>query len=155
MTSRDSLNYGRFMERAMRGVMAEVLGHVATLGLPSPHHFYITFDTTHPGVDIPAWLRERYPREMMIVMQEWFDDLAVMGDRFRVTLNFSDRPETLVVPFEAVKTFIDPSVKFGLKFDDQDAADDPEEDDGPDDDTPGGGAPKGAEVVRLDQFRKG
>ncbi|MEM6676969.1 MAG: ClpXP protease specificity-enhancing factor SspB [Pseudomonadota bacterium] len=118
------INYGRIMERAMRSVMADVLGQVAENGLLGGHHFYITFDTTHVGVDMPAYLKERYPREMMIVMQEWFDDLAVMGDRFRVTLNFSDQPQTLVIPFDAVKTFIDPSVKFGLKFDDQEGDDD-------------------------------
>jgi hypothetical protein len=179
MTSTGKLNYGRFMERAMRGVMAEVLGHVAHHGLPGAHYFYITFDTSHPGVDIPDWLRERYPEEMMIVLQEWFQDLAVMGDRFRVTLNFSDQPETLVIPFEAVNTFVDPSAKFGLKFDDQ-ASDellleleqvrieDSPDDDGDDDDDGGdggdGGQPRepdgdgprsSADVVSLDRFRKG
>ena len=166
MPSTDTLNYGRFMERAMRGVMAEVLGHVAARGLPGAHYFYITFDTCHAGVDIPDWLRERYPNEMMIVLQEWFEDLAVMGDRFRVTLNFSNQPETLVIPFEAVKTFIDPSAKFGLKFDDhendeivldlddiqaddQDGGDD-DQTDPPTDDKP---RPP-ADVVSLDRFRK-
>ncbi|MEO1273953.1 MAG: ClpXP protease specificity-enhancing factor SspB, partial [Pseudomonadota bacterium] len=120
MTDPTSINYGRYMERAMRSVMAEVLGQVAREGLGGGHHFYITFETQHPGVDMPGYLKERYPREMMIVLQEWYEDLAVMADRFRVTLNFADQPETLVIPFEAVKTFIDPSVKFGLKFDDQD-----------------------------------
>lgn len=166
MNDRNRIDYGRFMERAMRGVMAEVLGHVAESGLPGEHHFYITFDTTHPGVDIPGWLNERYPKEMMIVVQEWFDDLAVMGDRFRVTLNFSDRPETLVIPFDSVITFIDPSVRFGLKFDDQDpdeagefaasgGAEQAEADSGgetpeePSDDDRGS-----ADVVSLDTFRK-
>jgi len=171
MTSSKTLNYGRYMEKAMRGVMAEVLGQVARQGgLPGEHYFYITFETRHPGVDIADWLRERYPDEMMIVLQEWFEDLAVMGDRFRVTLNFSDQPETLVIPFESVKTFVDPSAKFGLKFDDQDSeaimrdldvdADAGDED--PDDEPPAapdGGAgddkPRGsADVVNLDRFRK-
>jgi len=180
MAGTDTLNYGRFMERAMRGVMAQVLGHVAHHGLPSAHYFYITFETSHPGVDIPAWLRERYPQEMMIVLQEWFEDLAVMGDRFRVTLNFSDQPETLVIPFDAVKTFIDPSAKFGLKFADQDSDemlvdldkienefDEDDDADGDDDDGDGGGGePRepddddngsraSADVVSLDRFRKG
>ena len=61
MTDKDTLNYGRYMEKAMRGVMVEVLGHIARDGLPGAHYFYITFDTTHPGVDIADWLRERYP----------------------------------------------------------------------------------------------
>ncbi|MEO1531067.1 MAG: ClpXP protease specificity-enhancing factor SspB [Pseudomonadota bacterium] len=177
MTDPTSINYGRYMERAMRSVMAEVLGQVAREGLGGGHHFYITFETQHPGVDMPGYLKERYPREMMIVLQEWYEDLAVMADRFRVTLNFADQPETLVIPFEAVKTFIDPSVKFGLKFDDQDdegaemaefhAGPHPvEESDagesGPEDDPDGGpgngpqGRPEGgsADVVSLDRFRK-
>ena len=167
MAPSDSLNYGRFMERAMRGVMAEVLGHVAEHGLPGSHYFYITFETDHPGVDVPDWLRERYPAEMMIVLQEWFEDLAVMGDRFRVTLNFSNTPETLVIPFVAVKTFIDPAAKFGLKFDDHDsdeimlnleeiAASAAEADgDNDPDPAPKDDKPKGpADVVNLDRFRK-
>jgi hypothetical protein len=169
MTDSGTLNYGRYMEKAMRGVMAEVLGQIARDGLPGAHYFYITFDTTHPGVDIADWLRERFPNEMMIVLQEWFEDLAVMGDRFRVTLNFSNQPEILVVPFEAVKTFIDPSAKFGLKFDDHDSDEmvldlddiaDPEEsgDEINDDEPPAGpddGQPRSsADVVNLDRFRK-
>jgi len=168
MTGSDSLNYGRYMEQAMRGVMAEVLGHVASHGLPGAHYFYITFEPDHPGVDMADWLRERYPNEMMIVLQEWFEDLAVMDDRFRVTLNFSNQPETLVIPFEAVKTFIDPSAKFGLKFDDHESdemvlnLDDIEAIEPPDDEPPGG-SPAGpggdkprssADVVNLDRFRK-
>jgi hypothetical protein len=171
MTDRDTLNYGRYMEKAMRGVMVEVLGMIARDGLPGAHYFYITFDTNHPGVDIADWLRERYPSEMMIVLQEWFEDLAVMDDRFRVTLNFSNQPETLVVPFEAVKTFIDPSAKFGLKFDDHESdemvldledIEAIENDDTPDDEPPEGspdgpsdGKPRStADVVNLDRFRK-
>jgi uncharacterized protein len=173
MASSDTINYGHYMEKAMRGVMAEVLGHVAEHGLPGEHYFYITFETTHPGVDIADWLRERYPEEMMIVMQEWFADLAVMDDRFSLTLNFSNQPETLVIPFEAVKTFIDPSAKFGLKFDDHesdemvldlgdiDAAGGQEDNDGPattDDDDQGGPdggkPPSSGDVVSLDRFRK-
>ena len=165
MTSSDTLNYGRYMEKAMRGVMAEVLGHVAEHGLPGAHYFYITFETGHPGVDIADWLRERYPNEMMIVLQEWFGDLAVMDDRFTVTLNFSNQPETLVIPFESVKTFIDPSAKFGLKFDDHESdeivlsLDDIETGDDPSDDEtppePDGSKPHpSADVVNLDRFRK-
>ena len=171
MTGSDTLNYGRYMEKAMRGVMVEVLGYVAEHGLPGAHYFYITFETEHPGVDIADWLRERYPNEMMIVLQEWFEDLAVTGDRFTVTLNFSNQPATLVIPFDAVKTFIDPSAKFGLKFDDHESdemvlnlddiegIEDGETPDGeppegsPDD--PGGDKPRSsADVVNLDRFRK-
>ena len=100
------------MHKAFRQVMAEVLTQVARDGLPGKHHFFITFDTTHPGVDMPAHLRARYPKEMIIVLQEWFEDLAVMKDRFSVTLNFGNVPEPIVVPFDAIKTFVDPSVEY-------------------------------------------
>ena len=161
MSGTTRLNYGRMMQRALRGLMSEVLGLVAEEGLPGDHHFYIGFDTTHPGVDMADWLHERYPEEMTIVLQDWFDDLAVMGDRFRVTLNFSNNLQTLVVPFDAVKTFVDPSAEFGLKFDAQEASEDPDEEHGSDDEPPdhdpdpdnGGGGPA-ADVVSLDKFRR-
>ena len=110
-------NYGQLMHKALCAMMAEVLSQVARDGLPGKHHFFITFDTTHPGVDMDEALKARYPKEMTIVLQDWFADLAVMKDRFTVTLNFGNVPEPIVVPFEAMKTFVDPSVEFGLRFD--------------------------------------
>lgn len=112
-----TINYGQLMLKALRQVIAEVLGQVARDGLPGKHHFFITFDTTHAGVDMAGSLKERFPKEMTIVLQEQFDDLAVMKDRFSVTLYFGGVPQQIVVPFEAVKTFVDPSVEFGLRFD--------------------------------------
>ena len=165
MAARDGFNYGRLMQRALRRLMAEVLGQVAESGLPGDHHFFISFDTTHPGVDMPDWLKAEYPEELSIVLQFEFEDLAVAADRFSVSLSFKNRMATLVIPFDAVMTFADPSENFGLRFDaheqdpdaDEAAApaapqDDDAEDDGPDGD---GDKPKGeAEVVSLDAFRK-
>lgn len=164
------IDYGQMMQRAMRRLMAEALGVFAENGPPGAHHFYVTFDTRHPGVDMPDWLRERYPREVTIVLQHEFRDLAVTGDRFTVTLSFSDRPATLVVPLDAVKTFVDPSVEFGLRFDPIGEDDDEDEDDEaieadtrdlaaarpPARDSEAGPAPatRDAEVVSLDAFRK-
>jgi hypothetical protein len=157
------INYRQLMHRAFRQVMAEVLAQVAREGLPGTHHFFITFDTTHPGVDMPAHLRARYPREMMIVLQEWFEDLAVMKDRFSVTLSFGNVPESLVVPFDAVKTFVDPSVEIGFKFEEapEDAAAAPAEPAGgrpekapPAEPAPLATGPAAGEVVSLDKFRK-
>lgn len=146
-------NYGRLMQRAMRGLMAEVLGDVARRGLPGGHHFFITFRTDHAGVDMPDWLREQYPVEISIVIQHEYEDLAVAADRFSISLSFSNRMATLVVPFDAVTTFADPSENFGLRFD----AAEEKPDGGPD----GGPRPRDpaphdgeAEVVRLDAFRK-
>ncbi len=120
-TLKNSINYGKLMHQAMRGLMAEVLRGVAEKGLPGKHHFFITFDTKHPGVDMSNALRARFPSEITVVMQDWFEDLAVMNDRFCVTLNFNNLPEPLVIPFDAIKTFVDPSVEFGLRFDAQEA----------------------------------
>lgn len=156
----DGFNYGRLMQRAMRGLMADVLGEVARRGLPGEHHFYISFDTAHPGVDMPEWLRAEHADGLSIVLQHEFDDLAVAPDRFSVSLSFRNRPATLVVPFDAVTTFADPSENFGLRFDAADGEDGDAEDgsdDAPDDDPPPGGARPNdgpAEIVRLDSFRK-
>lgn len=147
-----SIDYGNLMHRAMRGLIQSVLEDVAKNGLPGAHHFFITFDTNHPDVAIADWLRERYPDEMTVVIQHWFENLEVTADGFSVTLNFGNQPEPLVIPFDAVRTFVDPSVEFGLRFEtreDDEEEEDEEEDDG-DDDPP----PHDAEIVRLDRFRK-
>lgn len=150
----NEINYGQMMQKAMQGLLKSILERVVVEGLPGEHHFFITFDTRHPGVDMADWLKEAYPEEITIVMQEWFDGLAVMADRFTVTLNFNDTPEPMVVPFDAIRTFVDPSVEFGLRFDAHENVDEfeelPEIDDEEDDDEPH----KDAEVVSLDAFRK-
>ena len=153
----ERFHYGRLMHKAMRGLMAEVLDQVAREGLPGDHHFFISFETTHPGVDIPDHLRQRYPKSMTIVLQDWFEDLSVTSDRFAVTLNFADVPERLVIPLMAVQTFVDPSAEFGLRFDGHDDDDPPDAEDAPDEaleerraDPPA----SGGDVVSLDQFRK-
>lgn len=148
-----SIDYGNLMHRAMRGLIQEVLSDVAERGLPGQHHFFITFDTMHPDVEMADWLSDRYPEEMTIVMQHWFDNLEVTDEGFSVTLNFGDTPEPLYVPYDAIRTFVDPSVEFGLRFETQDDDDDPAptpvEDDM--DDKP---RPPDAEIVSLDKFRK-
>ena len=122
-----SIDYGNLMHRAMRGLIQSVLEDVAQHGLPGAHHFFITFDTTHPDVAIADWLRARYPAEMTVVIQHWFENLEVTDDGFSVTLNFGNAPEPLVIPFDAVRTFVDPSVEFGLRFETHAEEDDDEE----------------------------
>jgi len=139
------------MHRAMRSLIQEVLSDVAEAGLPGEHHFLITFDTREPGVEIADWLRERYPEEMMIVMQNWFEDLVVTDEGFGVTLNFGDHPERLEIPYAAILTFVDPYVEFGLRFERPETDEPPEDDPEPESDAP---AEDEAEVVSLDQFRK-
>ena len=119
-----TIDYGNLMHRAMRGLIQDVLIDVAEKGLPGQHHFFITFDTQHPDVQIADWLSDRYPGEMTVVMQHWFDNLTVTEEGFAVTLNFGDAPEPLYIPYDAIKTFVDPSVEFGLRFETQDTEDD-------------------------------
>ncbi|MFZ1470359.1 MAG: ClpXP protease specificity-enhancing factor SspB [Paracoccaceae bacterium] len=150
-----SIDYGNLMHRAMRGLIQNVLEDVAKNGLPGAHHFFITFDTTHPDVAIADWLKARYPAEMTVVIQHWFENLIVTDDGFSITLNFGNQPEPMVIPFDAVRTFVDPSVEFGLRFEthdeDDDADQDAAEDEGDGDDDP---PPRDAQVVSLDRFRK-
>ena len=146
-----SIDYGNLMHRAMRGLIQTVLRDVAAQGLPGAHHFFITFDTTVEGVQMADWLRNRYPGEMTIVIQHWFDNLVVTDEGFTITLNFGDNPEPLVIPFDAVRTFVDPSVEFGLRFETHEDDEDDEDED-PDDDPPS--PPQDAQIVRLDKFRK-
>jgi hypothetical protein len=113
----DLMRYDQLAQNALRGVVREALRKVEKTGsLPGDHHFYIAFNTRHPGVDIGERLSARYPREMTIVIQHQFWNLAVHDDHFRVNLNFDHVPETLIVPFSAVKGFLDPAVQFGLQF---------------------------------------
>ncbi|NPD15881.1 hypothetical protein HOY34_11800 [Xinfangfangia sp. D13-10-4-6] len=151
-----AIDYGNLMHQAMRGLIRNVLEDVAKNGLPGDHHFFITFDTHHPDVAIADWLRERYPNEMTVVLQHWYTGLEVTDQGFSVTLNFGNSPEPLVIPFDAVLTFVDPSVEFGLRFESQHEDDeDDEAADAGDDSDDGEPAPRQeAEVVSLDKFRK-
>ena len=110
------LRYDVMVEAALRGVMRDALTHAARHGLPGAHHFYLSFRTGHPGVQLDDALKARFPDEMTIVLQHQFWDLKVEQDGFAVTLSFSNAPQRLVVPFAAVTAFNDPSVNFGLQF---------------------------------------
>src|SRR5579872_251564 len=168
----DHIRYDLLAQAALRGVVRTVMADVASKGLPGQHHFKITFNTTAPGVKLSDRMRAQYPQAMTIVLQHQFWDLAVNDDVFEVGLSFGGVPERVVVPFEAVTAFFDPSVQFGLQFEtiEAQASDDataetqdtsppvpskaealpapPEAEPAPDHE------PGGAEVVRLDRFRK-
>ena len=152
----DEIDYGNLMHNAMRSLIQDVLTEVKNNGLPGEHHFFITFDTNHAGVEMASWLKDRYPTEITVVMQHWYDDLEVKDDGFSVTLNFGDTPEHLVIPYEAILTFVDPSVEFGLRFETN------EEDEDTDDQKPtvskesdkDDTKKETGQVVSLDKFRK-
>ena len=160
---RERVEYGRMVEAALRTVVRDVLRRVAEEGMPPPHHFYITFRTSHPGAELPDHLRDRYPGDMTIVLQHQYWDLEVDDTAFAVTLSFNDQLQRLKVPFEAIRVFADPGVEFGLQFTIESPPVEP-----PSEPTRLLGAPArpravepegeekegGAEVVSLDRFRK-
>jgi uncharacterized protein len=110
--------YDEIVEEALRAVVGRVLGQVEGAGgvLPGNHHFYITFKTQAAGVTIPQHLRQRFPDEMTIVLQNKFWDLNVGESAFSVGLSFNQLPAKLHIPFAAITAFVDPEVDFGLQF---------------------------------------
>lgn len=158
------------VEEALRGVVRKALQHALDEGLPGDHHYYLTFRTTAPGVSIPDYLHDQYPEEMTIVLQHQFWDLTIEDERFTVTLSFKNRPADLVIPFDALSAFVDPSVKFGLQFTvegdgrisvptirpegELPPVAEPVEIEANEDTANEDAATDGAEVVSLDQFRK-
>ena len=152
----EEIDYGNLMHNAMRSLIQDVLAEVKNNGLPGEHHFFITFDTNHVEVEMAPWLKERYPIEITVVMQHWYDDLDVRDDGFSVTLNFGDTPEHLVIHYEAILTFVDPSVEFGLRFESSEDEDNKEEPaafslDGSDSQKT---KKETGQIVSLDSFRK-
>jgi uncharacterized protein len=116
MTAERDIDYETLAQNAMRGLVRTVLLRVAKSGLPGEHHFYIAFKTDAPGVSLSKRLKQKYPEEMTVVLQHRFWDLIVSEDRFEVKLTFDGIAERLEVPFAAVKVFFDPSVPYGLQF---------------------------------------
>jgi len=167
----DHIRYDVLARDALRGVLRRVLTDAAEHGLPGEHHFFITFLSTAEGVKLSPRLLAQYPEEMTVILQHQFWDLVVTEDRFEVGLSFGGIPERLVVPFSSIKSFFDPSVQFGLQFEPAEgsaeapaanvpppavpapAAATPAPADAGDDDQPAKPS-EGAEVVRLDRFRK-
>ena len=167
----DHIRYDVLARDALRGVLRRVLTDAAEHGLPGEHHFFITFLSTADGVKLSPRLLAQYPEEMTIILQHQFWDLVVTEDRFEVGLSFGGIPERLVVPFAAIKSFLDPSVQFGLQFEPSEAVTEAPaaklpaaptpsalpvavpEPDAESTDEPAKTS-EGAEVVRLDRFRK-
>ena len=161
--AQDHIRYDILLQEATRGVVRKVMAEVAKTGLPGEHHFFISFLTKAPGVRISQRLLDQYPNDMTIVLQNQFWDLKVSETGFEVGLSFDDKPETLVVPFNAVKGFFDPSVQFGLQLTGAVAL--PTDDEVAESDEPARLAPAaatapaaseapGEKVVSLDAFRK-
>jgi len=165
----DHIRYDVLARDALRGVLRRVLADAAEHGLPGEHHFFITFLSRADGVKLSSRLLAQYPEEMTVILQHQFWDLVVTEDRFEVGLSFGGIPERVVVPFSAIKSFFDPSVQFGLQFESRDvAAETPAEPPTVTSPVPPASPPaasaesspdpskagEGAEVVRLDRFRK-
>ena len=112
----DQIRYDLMVRDALRGVVRRALADAARNGLPGEHHFFISFDTKAPGVKLSPRLMAQYPKEMTIILQHQFWDLAVTDSGLEVGLSFNGVPERLGVPFDAIRGFFDPSVQFGLEF---------------------------------------
>jgi hypothetical protein len=157
-TSPDSLiPYDEIVQEALRAVVGRVLGQVIAGGsvLPGSHHFYITFKTAAPGVSIPKHLKERFPDEMTIVLQNKFWDLGVDDQGFTVGLSFNQMPAKLDIPFSAITAFVDPAVDFGLQFEASVPDLEPEPHDEAENDSPDVTvADDGSNVVTVDFGRK-
>lgn len=119
--TKDYIGYQALLDAALRGVVRDSLRRIEKQGLIGNHHFYLTFKTGFPGVDIPSFLSEQYPDEMTIILQHQFWGLKVHDDVFEVALTFKKLPATLSIPFQALTKFFDPGVPFGLEFKTQDA----------------------------------
>ena len=152
------LNYELLVEDALRSVVRSSLSIVQKVGLPGETHFYIGFSTIHKGVEIDDHLRAKHPENMTIVLQHQFADLIVGDDEFSVTLFFGGKSSPMIIPFEAVTSFNDPSVGFGLQFGIADDDDNDDNDISPSDDQPTQSndvaSDNSADVVSLDTFRK-
>ncbi len=150
----DYLNYDKLMDKAMLGVARTVIEQLSQHGLKSNHHFFITFVTNHPGVQVPDYLKEQYPEEMTIVIQHQYENLLVSRDAFSIDLFFEDQEETIKVPFSSLLSIEDPSVNWGLDFEpdtDFSKIDVPSSNI---DDTPQLKKEEKGTVVSLDSFRK-
>jgi uncharacterized protein len=112
----DLMRYDQLAQNALRGVVRDALRKVQRTGLPGEHHFYIAFNTKYPGVGLSPRIAERYPREMTVVLQHQYWNLNIYEERFEVELSFDNIPEKLIIPFNAIKGFLDPAVQFGLQF---------------------------------------
>jgi len=161
LMAQDHIRYDILTQEALRGVVRKVLGEVSRTGLPGEHHFFISFLTKAPGVRLSQRLLDQYPEEMTIVLQNQFWDLKVAEIQFEVGLSFDDKPETLVIPFVAIKGFFDPSVQFGLQLNGAGAL--PTEDEQAEakmeapkaaPPAPAASEAPGEKVVSLDAFRK-
>ncbi|MBP5399419.1 MAG: hypothetical protein J6Y53_03275 [Alphaproteobacteria bacterium] len=136
---KDKIDYDKLIETSLKQVVIEALKIVEEQGLPGEHHFYISFRTDHPKTKIDSFLKNQYPQEMMIVLQNQFENLKVNEDSFSVVLHFNHVPYRIEIPFDSITYFGDPSVRFGLSFGAEIAAN---------------SQPQQAEVVSIDSFRK-
>lgn len=163
MSSKDWIGYQALVDNAHRSIIREALRHVAKGGTMGNHHFFITYDTQAPGVVLSDVMKAQYPEQITIVLQHKFWDLKVNEDGFEVSLTFNKMPETLYIPFAAIRQFVDPSQNFGFALQPMDGSAPPArkaapapkaEPEAPKDEAPKDDKPSDPTVVSLDKFRK-
>ena len=110
------MNYKVLIENAMLNMVRDILKKISKDGLPKNHHFLITFFSSSKGVIIPDWMKEKYPDKMTIIIRNWFENLIVSEKQFEISLNFNNNVERLIIPFNSIELFADPSVDFAISF---------------------------------------
>ncbi|HEX6202494.1 MAG TPA: ClpXP protease specificity-enhancing factor SspB [Thermoanaerobaculia bacterium] len=161
------LDYPRWIAEALRLVARRALEHVETDGLPGEHHFLLSFRSRAEGVRLPAFLRDQYPDEVTVVLQNQFWDMVADDEGFSVTLAFAGARHRIFVPWPALTAFADPGAQLALRFEmsaegaGEGAAEDREAGESRFAAPPShpAGGPEGvggdpARVVSLDRFRK-
>ena len=111
-----NINYEQLINDSLKIAIKELLKDVSKKGLPGKHHFFISFISKFPGVEIAEWMIKDYPNDMTIVIQNWFENLQVDEQYFSIVLNFKNKPEKMKIPFASIISFSDPSVNFSLQF---------------------------------------
>ena len=110
------IDYQKILNQNMILVLKDILKKISKEGLSNNNHLYVTFITNHKKVEIPEWLKKKYPQEMTIVIQYEFYDLEVFKDYFSIVLSFNNLKTKLKIGFDSINSFADPSANFGLQL---------------------------------------
>ena len=108
------IEYQKILNKNMLNVFKDILKNIRDNGLSNNNHLYITFLTNHKNVELPDWLKQKYPQEMTIVVQYEYYDLKINEHNFSIVLSFNNIKTNLKIDYHSIVSFADPSANFGL-----------------------------------------